>query len=313
MNHVQQWLRFFEQVSSFCKADMFFSWRRYPNYDTDIWHSLCIFCESYAFERQGRRPDYFHAAVDTLRKYEKKDIDNMHESIVRNIWKDFKNRLNNQDLNHQNNPLCPKGTEYPTKNRKEPCKTRKQSIIELVFSEVVPERLTFTSYFENKIAQAHDIQDAHKALKSIQGISDKIASLYLRDLTYIKEIDLSNGQNRRILQPVDTWVARAVIRLAGNEFSLLKRKIKNRQQLNNKEKAELAEWIVRESNENAVNPELVNMGIWYFCSQIARSEYRLNRVLEDLNDLSDAGSLVHEYGRRIKNTYQNCRNFAQSP
>jgi hypothetical protein len=68
MNDIQQWLRFFEQVSSFYKAGMSLSWEKYPNHDTDIWDSLCIFCESYAFERQGRRPDYSHAAVDTLRK-----------------------------------------------------------------------------------------------------------------------------------------------------------------------------------------------------------------------------------------------------
>jgi hypothetical protein len=64
--------------------------------------------------------------------------------------------------------------------------------------------------------------------------------------------------------------------------------------------------VVNNSNQ----PELVNMGIWYFGSQIVISGYRLKRVLENLNDLSRAKSLAHKHAMWIKNVFKNCQNFA---
>ncbi len=66
MNGVQQWLQFFEQISCSYKQGVILLWNEYPNHTTDIGDSLAILLEGYAFERQGRKPDYFHAAVDML-------------------------------------------------------------------------------------------------------------------------------------------------------------------------------------------------------------------------------------------------------
>lgn len=311
MNSVQQWLRFFEQVSCYCKQGVLLLWKKYPNHTTDIWDSLAIFLEGYAFERQGRKPDYSHAGVDALLGYRRKHNGNMSKNIAKDIWRRFSELLNNQELNYQNNPLCPQGMEY-TKNYKEEKSIRnyttsKPSIMEVVFDDMIPQKLSFTNYFRKKITE--NIQDAHNSLKTIQGTGDKIASLFLRDLAYIMEINLSETQNRRLLQPIDIWVARTVISLAGSGFSRLKEKIKNVRSLNNKSKAGLADWIIDKSGRNAVNPEMVNMGIWYFCSQIAISGYRLNRVLENLNDLSMAKSLAHEHAMWIKNACKNYQDF----
>lgn len=311
MNGVQQWLRFFEQVSCFCKEAIFLSWNEYPNHTTDIWDSLAIFLEGYAFERQGRKPDYSHAAVDALLRYKREHNGNMSNNIAKDIWSRFSKLLNNQKLNYQNNPLCPQGTNYTKKYKTEESRdytTSKPSIMKVVFDDMAPQRLSFTNYFRNKITE--DIQDAHKSLKTIQGIGDKIASLFLRDLAHIMEIDLSKTQNRHLLQPIDIWVARTVISLDENEFSYLKEKMKNGRSLNNKDKVKLAKWIVRQSEGNVANPELVNMGIWYFGSQIAISEYRLNKVLEDLNVLRRAISLAHKHAMWIKNACKNCQDFA---
>ena len=66
MKRIREWLQFFEQVSCFYREmHMLPSWRKYPDHLSDIWDSLAIFL-GYAFERQGRRPDYSPAAIDAL-------------------------------------------------------------------------------------------------------------------------------------------------------------------------------------------------------------------------------------------------------
>jgi len=42
------------------------NWGRYPDRDTCPWDGIALFLWSYGFERQGRRPDYSHAAADVV-------------------------------------------------------------------------------------------------------------------------------------------------------------------------------------------------------------------------------------------------------
>ena len=317
MNSTKLWLRFFEQVSCYYKQGMLLLWKEYPSHTADIWDSLAIFLEGYTFERQGRRPDYFHAAVDALLDYKKDNVGLNQNDAADKIWNRFSELLNGHKLNHQNNPLCPRGSKYSTKHKgkKKNHETPQLSVIQIVSDNKNIQNKFFPTHLKEEIVK-DDIKSVFCLLKSIQGVVDKTASFFLRDLSNIMEIDLSKTQkNRHLLQPIDIWVARTVISLDENKFSYLKEKIKNKSnsnnkdKLNNKDKKDLAERIVHESGRNAANPELVNMGIWYFCSQIATSEYRLNRVLENLSDLSKAKSLAHKHVMRIKNACKNCQDF----
>jgi hypothetical protein len=73
-----------------------------------------LFLEGYAFERQGRRPDYSHAAVDSIIKA-KNNEGTLNRKHVSAVWKYFKDYLDTIGLNEANNPLCPKGTYYDVK------------------------------------------------------------------------------------------------------------------------------------------------------------------------------------------------------
>ncbi len=108
MNHVQQWFQFFQDVSCFYR-EMFMLplWNKYPNHTTNVWDSLAIFLEGYAFERQGKRPDFSHAAVDSLFYCQQQSNGIFNENIINNIWQRFSQLLNNTRLNHRNNPLYP--------------------------------------------------------------------------------------------------------------------------------------------------------------------------------------------------------------
>lgn len=285
MNHIQQWLQFFERVNCFYRQmSMLPLWNKYPNYNTDIWDSLSIFLEGYAFERQGRRPDYFYAGVDALLYCKQQNNNNFTPVVTNMIWQRFSQLLNNQGLNPKNNPL------YPSTNPNNLQRIgNKLSIVEIVIqNNIVGQNLTFASYLQHQIIVTNNIQNVFNLIKNIRGIGNKVASFYLRDLVDVIGINLSNVNNRQLLQPVDVWVERTV------------RILSNNRQLN---REAVANWIVTNSLINNVNPEHVNMGIWFFCSQIITSEYKLNRTLVNFNTAQD---LLNDYRNRIRNVCQNC-------
>lgn len=279
MTGIKQWLQFLEQTGCFYREMyMLPLWKKYPNYLTDIWDSLSIFLEGYAFERQGRRPDYFHVGVDALLYCKQQHGGDMTQNVVNEVWQQFSQLLNNRKLNKKNNSL------YPRQILRQ-----KPSLIEVVLSEeIIHQNMTFATYLQNQINQNNDVQNAFNLVKSIRGIGNKIAAFYLRDLVDMMNIALSNTQNRHLLQPIDVWVERTVKILVNNQEN-------NRNQI--------ANWIVNTSMRYNVNPEYVNMGVWFFCSNIVGSEYKLRNVL---NDLNTAQNLVNDFRMKARNVCQNC-------
>lgn len=257
-------------------------WNKYTNHSTDIWNSLAIFLEGYAFERQGKRPDYPYAAVDALLL-----LRNNTSTLTRNssimLWRQFSRLLSNQNLNCKNNPLYPSANPNNLPN----FNPSNRSLIEII-ATYVPQGSTLTSYIKNLIKHNRDIYPAHELLTEIRGIKDKIASFFLRDLVIVMNINLLNTRNRHLLQPVDIWVKRT-IKTISNNSSISKKQIAN--------------WIVNNSLRNGVSPEKVNMGIWFFCSQIITSEYRLKKAL---NNFYYAQSLLRNYKASLNNICNSC-------
>ena len=276
MNGNQQWLQLFDDISCFYRQMLMLPlWRKYPNYQNNIVDSLAIFLEGYAFERQGRRPDYFHVAVDSL------IICNRNNNFTAScIWNNFRRLLYNQKLNHRNNPLYPSNNPDHIHNI-----SNKLSVVEAILNLQNP--ISLSTYISNLIAN-NSVTQSFNFLKSIRGVGDKIASFYLRDLVAISNINLANIQNRWLLQPVDIWVERTVKALAGNQ---------------NMNKRQIANWIVNNSLRFHLNPELINMGIWFYCALIANSEYRLNR---SLRNIKIAQSLTSDFRARINNVCNIC-------
>lgn len=275
MNNIQQWLQLFQDVSCFYRQMLMIPlWNKYPDYKKNVVDSLAIFLEGYAFERQGRRPDYFHVAVDSLIH-----CSNALTPIC--VWNNFKQLLNNQRLNHRNNPLYPSNNPDNIQNI-----NNKMSVIEVLSSFQKPVTLSQNIY--NLIKLNKNMIQSFNFLKTIRGIGNKIASFYLRDLVVVLNLNLSNIQNRVLLQPIDIWVERTVTYLAGNQ---------------NMNKTQVANWIVTNSLQYNLNPEYINMGIWFYCSLIANSEYRLSQSLQNVNV---AHSLVKDFSLRIKNVCKKC-------
>ena len=276
----RQWLELFNDMSCLYRHMMMVPlWKKYPDYQNNVVNSLAIFLEGYAFERQGRRPDYFYVAVDSLIYCNYQNMLNPNC-----IWNRFQQLLNNQRLNHRNNPLYPSNNPDNLRNI-----NRKLSITEAILS--LDNTVTLYQHICSLINQNQDIIQSFNFLRTIRGIGDKIASFYLRDLVAISNINLSNIQNRWLLQPIDIWVERTIKTLNRNQ---------------NMNKQQVAHCIVDNSIQYHLNPERVNMGIWFYCALIAGSEYRLNQSLQDIKI---AQSFICNFYTRINYMYENCQNY----
>ena len=136
--------------------------------------------------------------------------------------------------------------------------------------------------------QGNDITQSFNFLRSIRGIGGKIASFYLRDLVVVINVNLINVRSRELLQPIDVWVERTVKILTGNP---------------NMNIMQVANWVVTNSHQYSLNPEYINMGIWFFCASIVKSEYRLKQSLANINI---ARALINDFRSSLSNTCQNC-------
>lgn len=242
-----------------------------PNYEdhlcleTDPWQALAFFAGSYAFERQGRSPNFAPAAVDVLVEFGKDDESLENPQIAQHIWKRFCKCLSGLGLNERNNPLCPRGTWYANKHGRR--QTRQLSAIECV-QGLSDHNLVVWAKHE---LAGDNAKGAHKALVKINGVGGKIVSLFLRDIAWI--FNVVPMKDRELLQPIDIWIRRVVAELADKESP--------------SDDIERAHWIVRASKEGGVSPEKVNAGMWYLGAQIAGSQYMLKRLLADPTKLLD--------------------------
>ena len=78
-------------------------------------------------------------------------------------------------------------------------------------------------YLQKIIKGTRGISEAHTMLMGdyfnkektpgINGIGTKIASMLLRDIVVIENINVNRDDHRYLLQPVDEWVKRAILHL----------------------------------------------------------------------------------------------------
>lgn len=143
-----------------------------------------------------------------------------------------------------------------------------------------PDNIIVTA--KTDVAEGH-VKEAWHKLKEIRGVGPKIASLFLRDV--VVQFDLNPASDYRwLLQPVDVWVRRGVAELMGKEA-------------NDKE---VAKWVVA----NCRKPEAVNQGLWYFGAQIAGSDFRLKK---SINNLDYAKEICREHVSGLKATVEAIR------
>jgi hypothetical protein len=280
---IRKYFEFFESLGGLFKARFLEPlWGRYPACESDDFAALELFLDGYAFTRQGAKPDYSHAAVEVIKQLRSEGLLLTNKNAPETAWKkfkdEFKEQIRNQKLgerengglNEANNPLCSRGEGYQRtykegeEKRVKCLVTKKPSILEFL-QRNEPE--TNILKFVKDCIDRDKLADCHSKLREINGIGPKIASLFLRDVAI--RYELVPSKERELLQPIDRWVRRISECLSGGKFS-------------SDRAVAVAKWIVDEAEKYSVKPEYVNEGMWYFGSQIAGSEYRLLKMLHDL-------------------------------
>jgi len=240
-------------------------WNRYPAHESNDWDALIIFLSGYAFARQGAPNDFPHAACDAIEQVRQSYTKPTDHSSASALWTAFSDLLNNSNLNYANNPLCPEGTNYQRKFKgtSKTAKTSRLSVTEFLGTLALESRTINILVYAKENLQRDNLRQAYQALCGINGIGGKIASLFLRDAAIFYHI--CPQKERHLLQPVDVWVRNMSAQLMGVPAS----------------DEEIARWIVQEAARNGVNAEAVNEGMWYFGSQVSRSQYRVSCALSN--------------------------------
>jgi hypothetical protein len=237
------------------------NWKRYPDRDTCPWDGIALFLWSYAFERQGRRPDYSPVAADVVKELKREGFRIDQPEAATEAWDRFKKRLEGNRLNIANNPMAPKGTEYERKDREG--KSTKHITASPSAIEVASQLGRSIVTHVRDLLRADQVRRAHALVAGTNGVGDKIASLLLRDVA--SYYDLNVATDRHLLQPVDTWIRRATELCLNVESP----------------PEAVARAIVDACHSCNVNPEHVNDGMWYFGAMVAQSAYRLHQAVEN--------------------------------
>lgn len=271
MHQIRSHFLFFDRLGILYEARFLKPmWSRFPAREDDDWESVGVFLHGYASERQGANPAYRHVALDVIEELRARGNSVSDPTSVQCAWDVFRRLLNDQNLNHANNPLCPKGIGHERKHKGKTkwIITTSKSVIEFLSSLEDDDLPSNIVVFARAGLEMDRVKIVHDEIQEISGIGPKIASLFLRDVaTYY---NLEPTEDRHLLQPVDVWVLRVC-------EHLLERQIKGKQDLLN-----IQEWLLKEALGLSIRPERVNEGMWYYASQVALSEYRLSKALDDL-------------------------------
>jgi len=279
MNELSEKFQLFAELGTLFEARFMRPlWQKYPSRETDDWEAVGLFLSGYAFERQGAKPDYRHIASDVINELARQRAFLKNEGTSQMAWTLFCRYSDEAKLNYANNPLCPQSTSYMRKTGS--AATYNESIIEFLHRLSTAEFPSNIVVFAKNGLHLDSTKETHILIQKINGIGSKIASLFLRDVAVM--CNLSPAKDRHLLQPVDVWVKRVFQKLTGQEVE-------------NEQDVEVVQrWILEGAMREGVSPEAVNEGIWYFSSQIADSNYRLSKALDNLEYAR--GLLVEYFG-----------------
>ena len=255
----------------------FFSKSLFEEQFKDGYKALVCFVENYAYERQGAASAYSEIAKKAIKKQFDGSVKSVTFTDAKEAWKHYqeiaKSEYNSLGVNPSLNPMNSDGGILAV--------MAKGNIINLA------------SYVKGLI-QSNQTKQAYRLLTGIRGIGPKIASLYLRDITYNGKLAESEIKDQRYLQPIDTWIDQA-----------LKIIFRNKKPKALKEKQEI---IVKLCKAAKVSPISFNQGAWVLGSKIAGDFKTFQQIAEGHNvkqiiseHIKDEKSYIHELERLLQN------------
>jgi hypothetical protein len=228
----------------------------YPNRSEDWRDGLGFFLDR-VFAHQGTSADFRKIALDAVRDTLRGDLafGNQEEvrRIGRSLWARFCElggfeQQTGKGANAKLNPLFLDGP------------SSRENVVEVCAT--LPQYQGNVYHMALEELRAGRVRDAHRNLKRIRGVQDKIASLFLRDVAIENESALPRDVVcDPYLQPIDRWVTRVIGRLKGAS------------------KLTAAQACIELADAAETSPLLVNAGALYLGAHIAQGMFRLNDAL----------------------------------
>lgn len=223
-----------------------------------------LFCFlNYAYARNVAPPAYSKIAHKCIsEKYQNGnkwgDL-KQGQNDAEDLWKEYKRIAKNLKVNDTHNPMNVNG-----------------GVVAQLASSGIP---NIAVYVKGCI-KGGNTAGAHKFIKDIRGVGEKIASFYLRDIAYLADdLDEKNiPSDLYLLQPMDTWL-KQTFRILFN--SNVPEKLQEGQEL-----------IVELCKQSKVSSVAFNQGAWVLGSQVAGE---FGRLEEALNNHGYAQEIIQDH------------------
>ena len=130
---------------------------------------------------------------------------------------------------------------------------------------------------------------------NLNGLAHKIRAFFLRDITYLLQVDENKVTFKDYIYmvPIDVWVRNTISALQLENILDISKENQYRWSdfgFSQKYDYLTALRLIKFAQVSKVSPLLINMGIWYFCSRCVADSQRLAEILKD----KDVKILQHE-------------------
>lgn len=249
--------------------------RNLASNESKKWKSaLAEFLRTFAFEHQGKSPDFPLAAAEAVDEY---DSDIPGPGFEDLIWEAFRQKIGLDTEGDDD-----KGTA-PNINPLRPTRVGRRKSITSFVSTLNSEDDNYNIFsWARRHLTPVKIGSASNDLQCVRGLGRKIASFFLRDAVaaFVQVKDEFELEPAEYLQPIDIWTRRGAEMLS---MHLTGQSRPKRFDGDNREAyKKAAELLVSLSRSAGVRPSLVNAGLWILGAQFAQSSiafrYALNNV-----------------------------------
>ena len=240
--------------------------------DADWSAAVIYFIREFAYERQGSSGDYKIAAVEAIMEHAGEHPD---AQLTGAVWETFLARLHlpasGDGSNKKNQPVAPSYGDG-------------RALLDVI-GDFVDDGHNIICWARNACA-AGDAETAYLKLKTIRGISNKIAAFFLRDVISGFELP-ENGIPPRCFQPIDVWTRRGSEAIApGLGLAVPTNALAS------------AAVLVEAANRADVRAADLNAGIWVFAAQFLGSNIGFAEALASEGGLKAALDGAAERVRR---------------
>jgi len=243
----------------------------------DRYQALVCFVRNYAYERQGAAAAYPLIAERSVMKVLSNRIGLINLDDAERVWKIYgetaKNEFNNLRINVTHNPL---------------------NSDDGILTTIVKEQIQNLAVYVRDMIQNGNTKKVHKLLVNFRGIGTKIASFYMRDVTYLGGLDEIKTKDSYYLQPIDTWLEQTLSIILESVPEKLEEKQRK---------------IVELCKEANVSQIAFNQGAWVIGSQIAGNFNFFRQILKGRNAKSIIEKRIKESEEYLSEMRRLLRNW----